>query len=284
MDQKTSKKIERLKTFKADKELAIFDEIANISDTLAVLAENSKELPVEPGIKPPRVQRVKLEGVSVVSIKGDRGEKGDTGEAGARGATGAQGPQGVMGSQGVMGPQGAPGVQGAVGPQGDKGEQGTAGSPDMAEDIRNKLELFLEEDDKLKIGAIGHLLERLDAIDKRFEGNGGVGIGPGGGHGALYSLIDVELSGLLTGQSIKWDGIRWIPYTPASGSNTPVYNEVVAGATNTFTLAHTPAAGTVRVYANGQRINVTTDYTLSGAVITTVGPWTAGMITADYEY
>lgn len=71
----------------------------------------------------------------------------------------------------------------------------------------------------------------------------------------------------------------------ASGSSgTAVYNEVVAGSANTFTLAFTPTVGTVRVYGIGQRLLPTTDYTISGAVITTISSWSASQITADYSH
>ncbi len=101
---------------------------------------------------------------------------------------------------------------------------------------------------------------------------------------ALYMLIDMDLAGIQIGQSIKWDGVRWIPYTPAGGGGTAVYNEVVAGSNNTWTLAFTPNSGTLRVYANGQRLLPTTDYTLVGATITTVLAWASGTLTADYEH
>lgn len=65
---------------------------------------------------------------------------------------------------------------------------------------------------------------------------------------------------------------------------TQVYNEVVAGATHTFTLANTPATGTLRLYGNGQRLTPTVDYSITGAVITTVSSWSAGQILADYSY
>lgn len=67
-------------------------------------------------------------------------------------------------------------------------------------------------------------------------------------------------------------------------SETQVYNEVVAGSGTTFTLAYTPIAGTVRVYARGQRLTLTTNYTISGAIITTVDTWAAGDITSDYAH
>lgn len=65
---------------------------------------------------------------------------------------------------------------------------------------------------------------------------------------------------------------------------TQVYNEVVAGATNTFTLANVPVLGTQRIYGNGQRLTPTVDYTIADDVITTISSWSAGQILADYNY
>lgn len=151
---------------------------------------------------------------------------------------------------------------------------------DTPEDIRNKLEL-LQDDERLDASAIRNLPE---AIKKHTAGSTTPHVI--GGHGPLWGLQDVDVTGVVVGQSIKWDGIRWIPYTPAGGSGaTAVYNEVASGSATTFTLAHTPTSSAVlRVYANGQRLTPTTDYSLSSATITTVNSWSANAITADYEY
>lgn len=78
------------------------------------------------------------------------------------------------------------------------------------------------------------------------------------------------------------NGVKTI--SASGGSANATYNEVVTGNTNTFTLAQAPTAGTVRVYALGQRLVLTTDYSIAAAVITTVSSWSAGQITADYNY
>lgn len=46
----------------------------------------------------------------------------------------------------------------------------------------------------------------------------------------------------------------------------------VDGVNDTFTLANTPIVGSVKVYLNGIRMQVTTDYTISGTTITFVTP------------
>lgn len=76
--------------------------------------------------------------------------------------------------------------------------------------------------------------------------------------------------------------LDWVNDSGSSG-NTSVFGEVVAGATNTFTLAHTPS-GTISLAANGQVLTLATDYTIAGAVITTISPWSAGTVVASYQY
>lgn len=67
-------------------------------------------------------------------------------------------------------------------------------------------------------------------------------------------------------------------------SGTAVYGEVVDGNGTSWTLDNIPSTGTLRLYANGQRLTVTVDYTLSGANITTVQGWNGGTVIADYSY
>lgn len=68
-----------------------------------------------------------------------------------------------------------------------------------------------------------------------------------------------------------------------SSSSMFVYNEVVSGSGTTFTLSATPVFGTQHVFAIGQRLTPTVDYTISGTIITTIGSWNAGDILADYQ-
>lgn len=67
---------------------------------------------------------------------------------------------------------------------------------------------------------------------------------------------------------------------------TAVYNEIVEVGPDpdTWVLANTPIVGTVRVYANGQRLYLGEGYTISGDTITTDQSWDPGLILADYNY
>lgn len=72
-------------------------------------------------------------------------------------------------------------------------------------------------------------------------------------------------------------------------SGTEVRNEAVSGTVDgvnvTFTIAHTPTAGTLQLYLNGARLKAGTDYSLVGTTITfTYAPPDPSIITADYLY
>lgn len=70
----------------------------------------------------------------------------------------------------------------------------------------------------------------------------------------------------------------------STSSSTQVYSEAVAGSGTSWTLAHTPDAGTLRLYANGIRLTVTVDYTQVGTAITTLTSYVSGTLLADYQY
>lgn len=104
---------------------------------------------------------------------------------------------------------------------------------------------------------------------------------------ALYALVDVDVQGIQIGQSIKWDGVRWFPYTPAGGTTTPVYGEAPVDSGNQidFTLAHAPTVGTLRVYRGGAYQQNGVDYTLAGSTITLAIALASGeVLLVDYEY
>lgn len=137
--------------------------------------------------------------------KGDQGEKGEKGDPGKT-IVGPQGPEGRPGKDSkVPGPTGPPGQDGKPGEDGAPGADGAPGkdgSPDTAEDIRNKLELFIggPEDDKPKIEVIGHLREELDAFKKKLsslsQGNGHQVVASQRGQIKLYDLSS-QLNGTL---------------------------------------------------------------------------------------
>jgi len=83
--------------------------------------------------------------------------------------------------------------------------------------------------------------------------------------------------------------IATITIPGGGGSTNFVDAEIPSGTVNgsnvTFTLAHTPTAGSLHFYLNGVRLRPTTDYTLAGATITMVAaPQTGDWLYADYRY
>jgi hypothetical protein len=106
-------------------------------------------------------------------------------------------------------------------------------------------------------------------------------------------MADSSIDNLTTGTPALTD---YFPYSEAGGGSTAtkkalistfggtfVENELVSGSGTTFTLANTPIAGSVKVFGLRNRLYLTTDYTISGSVITTVDTYSAGDIMADYR-
>lgn len=107
------------------------------------------------------------------------------------------------------------------------------------EGIRDKLETFDEEDDKLRISAIGYLEERLKKLESRV-GKGGIS-GSGGG---------ISISHVPTHETFTMDGVA-----------------------TTVTLSQGVGAGgnaIIAVRYQGQVLDFGEDYTVSGNLITFV--------------
>ena len=130
---------------KGDKELFLFDEIASVDSKVDIVEDSLTK---------------KIEDISIK--KGEQGDKGDVGPRGAPGVKGDKGDRGYA----VVGPRGDTGTKGDRGEKGDKGDAGVPGkdgSPDMAEDIRNKLELLDGEErlDKKYIKGLEELESKI---------------------------------------------------------------------------------------------------------------------------
>lgn len=134
--------------------------------------------------------------------------------------------------------RGVKGLDGKDGLPGRSGRDGSDGSPDAPEDIRVKLEA-LEGEERLGIPAVHGLQEKLDLIDGTLIKHAQRVIGTST---SLWHLSDVNVAGLTTGQSIKWDGVQWIPYTAsASGSGFQVPTSgTINGINATYVWATAP--------------------------------------------
>lgn len=104
------------------------------------------------------------------------------------------------------------------------------------------------------------------------------------GDGYVHGGGDTVKAGTNVTLTRNPDGTTSINATGGGGGGTAVYGEVVTGSGTSWTLANAPTAGTLRLYANGQRLTLTVDYTLSGTAITTLTSWAAGTLLADYNH
>lgn len=110
-----------------------------------------------------------------------------------------------------------------------------------------------------------------------------------GGAGYLKEITDIDMSGLQDGFTLVYNKKRdkWLVQlvTLTPGINfSYVDEEQVSGSGTSWTLANTPVAGSVKLYASGQLLTIASgDYTISGKTITTAQSWNAGTIFADYR-
>ena len=196
-----------------------------------------------------------------VKIKGNTGDRGEKGEQGDKGDAGKS----------IQGAKGDKGDKGDKGEKGDKGDRGTDGVnpsvsqvtdlvvetiipmiptiediqnniPVIGERVRDSLEL-LPDGEKQSIDSIQDLREELEKV-KATGGTHSVSTSNRG----LYQLLDVNVSGIATDQSIKWDGIQWIPYTPSTGGG---------GSSPTTTMMHTTPEGQYGATTKGFSSNTT---------------------------
>lgn len=135
---------------------------------------------------------------------------------------------------------------------------------DMADDIRNKLEL-LDGDERLKPEAIRGLIERLDAIEEAHKINQRLVIGSSGvkqlvaGTGVTIDNTNLEYPTITaTGTGGSFAG------TQEKSTTTP------DGSTTTFAFTHTPRT----IIWNGAIQTLTDDYTISSNNITFTGTLT----------
>lgn len=148
--------------------------------------------------------------------------------------------------------------------------------PKLGEQIRNALEL-LQGEERLDALSIKNLPEGVREIVRQISTAS-----------ALYALADVDVAGIVAGQSIQWDGIKWMPFTPAGSGGTPVWGENLTpqGPGDTFVLAHSPIAGSVRIFRGGAYQSVSNgDYTIVNDTITLSPALANGeVLVADYSW
>lgn len=150
MDNK--KRAEKLIQHAQAPEMAKYEELANISESLETVAESFKGMQIE-----------KIKGV-----KGDKGDKGDQGEQGIQGIQGEKGDKGDRGDDGkdgvdgIDGLDGKDGVDGKDGADGKDGKDGVDGTKITAKEVKEKLE-SLKKADRLSV----HSLKDIEVLQDR---------------------------------------------------------------------------------------------------------------------
>lgn len=162
--------------------------------------------------------------------------------------------------------------------EGEKGDPGKDGTEITTEQLIKKLKGNFSYDDLKDLPNLMALMNR-----------GRDGSGTTGGVGYLRELSDVDLTGLQPGDSILWDGSKWSIYTPGTGAGANIVDDEIVtpnGVASVFPLAHAPSPATsLKVYMNGSKLTLTSDYSLSGAVLTfTFVPAVTDIIRVDYRY
>ena len=203
--EKTIKVLKKREVLKNDLALGIAGELTNIEEKVDNLTDKV--------IEQENVPTVKVEGISLITLKGDIGEKGDTGEKGEQGEPGKDGidgKNGTNGRDGKNGNDGKNGKNGLDGLDGKNGLDGKDGSPDTAEDIVAKINELPTDEDDFKIDA--KHIKNLPKVENRPNA---IGVS----NKYLDQLLDVDLTGVT-----KTDG----KYVLGSGGGSGVQS-IVAG-------------------------------------------------------
>lgn len=193
-------------------------------------------------------------------IQGEKGERGDTGPQGEKGNTGAdstipgskgdQGPQGTPGRDGRDGGDGLDGKDGIAGKDGRDGADGKDGSPDEADAIVKKISKRISYNDLKDAPQFPRLA----------------------GTGYLREISDVDTTGLVDGQTLKWSVAKqkWIMGT-ASGAVPLSYNisSQLNGSTKSFTIPANTAVTHILGSSAPFIFASTTDFTGSGTTTIT---------------
>lgn len=179
---KTIKVLKKREVLKNDLALGIAGELTNIEEKVDNLTDKV--------IEQENVPTVKVEGISLITLKGDIGEKGDTGEKGEQGEPGKDGidgKNGTNGRDGKNGNDGKNGKNGLDGLDGKNGLDGKDGSPDTAEDIVAKINELPTDEDDFKIDA--KHIKNLPKVENRPNA---IGVS----NKYLDQLLDVDLTGV----------------------------------------------------------------------------------------
>lgn len=279
--EKLSEQNQLLETGLLQKDKADKEKIALAEASLEVAGETNKKLDEvitelkKPEIPLSEIQKVKLEGVEIITLKGDKGDKGEKGDKGDKGEgeRGEIGPQGLKGEKGdsIIGPRGLRGLEGLKGEPGNDGRPGRDGK-----DGRPSKDGSVITAQQI-ISKIKGLFSYRDLVDRPdFARVGGRALGPN----YLREIVDVHLPGAepTDGTALIWDASlhKWKAGT-VGGVETPTGTK--NGSNKTFTVLNIPKFITF----NGQALYEDTGYSRSGLTLTLDNaPYSADALRSHY--
>lgn len=232
--------------------LAQLTESIHLNEKLdALLSKETTEKPSD------EIQKISIEGASLVTIKGDRGDKGEKGDKGDRGIDGLNGKDGKDGVNGKNGLNGINGKDGLDGKDGVDGKDGKDGSPDTPEQIADKINTLDEEIKQSAIEGLSSLIKKIDNISN---------IPRGTGTKLLSQLNDTNIQSPTNGQVLKYDATtaKWYNGTGGAGSQ-DLQDVTDIGATTTNTITISPSGNNKALVANGSGSGIGIDITHSGS-------------------
>lgn len=256
---------------------------------------------------------------------GVRGPKGDRGERGPMGLEGPEGPEGPQGEQGIQGFEGPPGPRGPIGLEGPPGKDGKGGRDGKdgkngrdgkdanPEEMRRIASVTAKEQAEETIKThkqrYDHTLIDPFLIGTKKLSEAGIADGKVLQYDAKTNMLvfaavrqsPSKLQRLAgrglslpsqsgnAGKFLMTDGEHASWETNVGGGETWSFKEVPTGSINgvntTFTLAHTPTAGSEHVYRNGVLQEWGDDYTIIGAVLTfATAPDSGDKLSVTYQY
>ena len=205
-------------------------------------------------------------------IDGENGKDGNDGEKGERGMRGLRGEKGDPGEKGY---------------QGDAGEKGKDGSPDTPEQIIAKIhkaKVFIKP---TMIEGFADMQNDIATTKKRTQSFSNIG-GP--------TQLNIKNAGAVVGrvETVNFTGAtitpvgdgREVNIAISGGGTTWITDEVPSGSGTSFTIAHTPVAGTFKLYRGGaKQQGGGGDFTLIGTALTLNTALVASeILLCDYGY
>lgn len=243
--EKQTERLLKLGSFVEDRDLAVYEELIDINDTIDEIESAIEDFPFD---------EIKIS-------KGEKGDKGDQGDKGDKGDQGIAGKDGRDGRDGRDGLDGEDGEDGLDGIDGQPGKDGKDGSPDTGAQIVNKINaLPTTPENQIDASHIRNLPRMVQNVVQA----------PGG-----FIETPIKAGSNIT---VAKDAFgAWVINSTASGSGgsggglfaIQSVSGTINGSNKVFTIS-TAFSGKSFIDLNGQMLAEDTDYTVSGTTVTYV--------------